>query len=151
MFITHTPIGKIGFKIEDEKVVEIHLTASGKTSAPKTPVENIIVATLANYFNQATVEIDLPFELRCTAFQKRVYLQLQKIPAGQTTTYGALAKKLKSHPRAVGQALRANPLPLLFPCHRIIGINGLTGFSGQTQGRAMAIKQHLLEHEGAKI
>lgn len=64
-----------------------------------------------------------------TLFQQRLRKALLEIPFGETRTYGELAKVLKSAPRAVGQSLGANPLPIMIPCHRIVAANGLGGFA----------------------
>lgn len=84
-----------------------------------------------------------------TNFQKRLFNFVIKIPKGKVTTYGELAKVLKTSPRAVGQALKANPFPVKIPCHRIVksdgGLGGYFGKSGSSR------KRKLLEGEGIKI
>lgn len=82
-----------------------------------------------------------------TEFQLNTWHALDNIPMGKTLTYADLAKKLNSHPRAIGQALKRNPLPLLYPCHRVISKTGIGGFAGETQGKLIKIKQWLLNHE----
>jgi methylated-DNA-[protein]-cysteine S-methyltransferase len=82
-----------------------------------------------------------------TDFQKRVWSELQKIPVGKVVTYGDLAKKLKTSPRAVGNACRANPILIIIPCHRVVGKNSLGGFSGQRAGKWLQIKEQLLKYE----
>jgi methylated-DNA-[protein]-cysteine S-methyltransferase len=79
---------------------------------------------------------------RLSPFQKKVYYEISKIPPGFTKTYGEVARKLNTSPRAVGQALKKNPFPLLIPCHRIVSSQGIGGFS---QGRL--IKEKLLNFE----
>ena len=82
-----------------------------------------------------------------TPFQRRVWAALRAIPAGETTSYGALARLLDAPgaSRAVGLANGANPIGIVVPCHRVIGADGsLTGFGG-----GLARKQWLLQHEGA--
>lgn len=87
-----------------------------------------------------------------TKFQTRVYNLLKKVPKGKVTTYGALAKKLKSSPRAVGQALKVNPYWPKVPCHRVINSDGsIGGFKGRTKGKAIQEKITLLKKEGVKI
>jgi methylated-DNA-[protein]-cysteine S-methyltransferase len=83
-----------------------------------------------------------------TAFQHRVWRALRTIPPGQVRTYGELARSLASGPRAVGNAARANPWPVVVPCHRLVASQGLGGYGGATQGRGLAIKRWLLAHEG---
>lgn len=87
-----------------------------------------------------------------TPFQKKVYSLLKKVPKGKVTTYGALAKKLKSSPRAIGQAMRANPFAPRVPCHRVIKSDGnIGGFRGRIKGKAISEKIRLLRKEGVKI
>ena len=83
-----------------------------------------------------------------TDFQQRVWRALKEIPPGEVRTYGELARSLGSGPRAVAAACRANPWPLLIPCHRIVGSNGEGGYCGYTEGPYLAIKRWLLTHEG---
>ena len=79
-----------------------------------------------------------------TAFQRKVWRQLDRIPCGQTQTYAELAQQLGTSPRAVGRAVGSNPWLLMRPCHRVIGANGqLTGYAG-----GLARKQALLAFEG---
>ncbi len=104
---------------------------------------------LQAYFAGELTQFDLRFELQGTPFQKKVWQTLATIPIGQTRTYGWLAKAVGSPKasRAVGAANGANPLPVILPCHRIIGANGkLTGFGG-----GLPTKKFLLELEGVKL
>ena len=87
----------------------------------------------------------LPLDLQGTAYQQRVWQALQKIPAGETRNYGQLAAELDSHPRAVASACARNPVGLLVPCHRVIGVNG--ALSGYRWG--LQRKSALLRAEGA--
>jgi methylated-DNA-[protein]-cysteine S-methyltransferase len=80
-----------------------------------------------------------------TPFQARLRQTLLAIPRGETKTYGELAGMLHSSPRAVGQALGANPLPILIPCHRVVAAGGLGGFGG-----GLEWKQHLLNLESVR-
>jgi methylated-DNA-[protein]-cysteine S-methyltransferase len=92
---------------------------------------------------------ELPLAPRGTVFQRQVWALLADIPWGRTTTYGALAHKLgkPGSTRAVGAANGANPLPIVLPCHRVIGADGsLTGFGG-----GLAAKRWLLAHEGHRF
>jgi methylated-DNA-[protein]-cysteine S-methyltransferase len=88
---------------------------------------------LAEYFSGERKEFDLPLSLAGTEFQVSVLEALQEIPYGETTSYGAIAKKIgrPKAMRAVGAANGRNPIPIIVPCHRVIGISGdLTGFGG---------------------
>ena len=82
-----------------------------------------------------------------TPFQLRVWRALMNIPAGQPTTYGALARQLGTAARAVGQACGSNPLPILIPCHRVVAASGLGGFMHASTGAPLDVKTWLLAHE----
>jgi methylated-DNA-[protein]-cysteine S-methyltransferase len=102
---------------------------------------------LEEYFEGQRQEFDLPLDPRGTDFQRRVWQRLRSIAYGETTTYGALARELgdPGASRAVGLANGSNPLPIVIPCHRVIGADGsLTGFGG-----GLPVKQALLELERA--
>jgi methylated-DNA-[protein]-cysteine S-methyltransferase len=82
-----------------------------------------------------------------TPHQNKVWAELLKIPLGSTLTYSGLAKKIGSAARAVGNACRNNPYTLLIPCHRVVSVNGMGGYSGHRHGEYMKIKEKLLAYE----
>jgi len=91
------------------------------------------VAQLEEYFAGKRRTFDLPLAPRGTAFQRSVWKALTKIPYGETASYGEIARRIgqPTASRAVGLANGANPLPIIVPCHRVIGADGsLTGFGG---------------------
>ena len=105
------------------------------------------IRQLDEYFAGERKEFDLPLSLEGTEFQLLVLEELKQIPYGETTSYGDIAKRIgrPKAVRAVGAANGRNPLPIVVPCHRVIGSDGsLTGFAG-----GLALKQLLLEMEGA--
>jgi O-6-methylguanine DNA methyltransferase len=106
-----------------------------------------IVSQLHEYFSGSRRLFGLPLDVRGTAFQRAVWSQVVRIPYGATATYGGIAQlvgKAKAS-RAVGNALGANPLPIVIPCHRVIGSGGsLVGF-----GAGLDVKEALLRLEGA--
>jgi methylated-DNA-[protein]-cysteine S-methyltransferase len=105
-------------------------------------------AQLRAYFAKELTQFDLLLKLNGSTFQIEVWNLLREIPYGETTSYGAMAARLgqPTASRAVGAANGANPLPIVLPCHRVIGSDGsLTGFGG-----GIATKQFLLNHEGAR-
>lgn len=85
--------------------------------------------------------------LKGTEFQKRVWRALCAIPPGTTKTYGELAKQLNTSPRAIGNACRKNPLPIIIPCHRVVAKNSLGGYAGARIGNLLEIKKWLLRYE----
>jgi len=105
------------------------------------------VVQLGEYFAGERRRFDLPLAPRGTDFQRQVWRALTEIPYGKTVSYGDLARHIgkPNAPRAVGLANGANPLPIIVPCHRVIGADGsLTGFGG-----GLPIKRRLLALEGA--
>jgi len=90
--------------------------------------------------------------MRITRFQKKVYELVRRVPRGRVTTYSAIAKKLNTSPRAVGQALKKNPDTPRSPCHRVINNDGtIGGFKGRTKGKTIQEKTRFLRREGIII
>ena len=109
------------------------------------PVLDAAIAQLEEYFAGARKAFDLPLDLAGTAFQRRAWLELAAIPYGATRSYGAQAQRLgrPGAARAVGAANARNPLPIVLPCHRLVGARGaLTGFAG-----GLEVKRALLAYE----
>ena len=101
---------------------------------------------LREYFSRMRYEFDLSLDVRGTAFQKAVWAEVARVPYGGTTTYGEIARRTgrPRAARAVGAAVGANPLSILIPCHRVIGVGGaLTGYGG-----GLEVKATLLRLEG---
>jgi len=108
-----------------------------------------VIAQLEAYFAGQLHQFDLPLAPQGTAFQLAVWGHLRQIPYGETISYGELARRIGNPraSRAVGLANGANPLPIIVPCHRVIGADGsLTGFGG-----GLPIKQQLLALETAAV
>ena len=104
------------------------------------------LAQLHEYFSRARQAFDLPLDVRGTAFQRAVWTEISRIPYGTTTTYSQIAEHIgrPKAARAVGAAVGANSLPILIPCHRVIGAGGsLTGYGG-----GLEMKAGLLRMEG---
>ncbi|HMA45123.1 MAG TPA: methylated-DNA--[protein]-cysteine S-methyltransferase, partial [Gemmatimonadales bacterium] len=102
---------------------------------------------LDDYFARRRAVFDLPLAAAGTPFQQRVWRALRQIPFGATESYAGLARRLgaPAAARAVGAANGQNPIPIIVPCHRVIGADGdLTGFGG-----GLERKRWLLAHEGA--
>lgn len=139
--------GNIRFTIQNDKLTQLEFLAA-KSNPPQDSLSKKIFSELQQYFKNPKHRFNVSFELTGTDFQKNVWKALQQIPVGQTLTYGELAKKLKTSPRAIGQACRTNPIPIIIPCHRIVAANHLGGYSGEQEGKRMNIKKWLLQHEG---
>lgn len=113
------------------------------------PLLEEIGRQLRAWFADTAYAFSLPLGQARTPFQQRLRTALCKTHSGETFTYAELAKQLHSAPRAVGQALGSNTLPLIVPCHRIIsaGRNRLTGFNHASEGTMLLLKAWLLERE----
>ena len=109
-----------------------------------------VARQLREYFDGARREFDLPLSPEGTEFRRRVWEALRAIPFGETRTYRDVAEAVGCRAaRAVGQANRHNPLPIVVPCHRVLAVGGLGGYSGQTgEGASIDTKRWLLRHEG---
>lgn len=148
--ILATPLGPLGVRVVDQGVTEIRfLPEDTPLRDPEVPLAEVVARQLAAYFGDPKQPFDLPLASRGTPFQERVWRALEAIPPGQTRTYGELARQLGTGPRAVGGACRANPCPILVPCHRVVAARGAGGYAGARTGPWPAIKHWLLTHEGS--
>jgi len=144
--IIKTPLGNIRICISRGAVTALDIDTD---QTAQCEVDTEAAKQLRDYFESADCKPNIPIKAQGTAFQQRVWQALCDIPSGTTLTYGELAKKISSSPRAVGQACRKNPIPIFIPCHRVVSASGLGGYAGKTSGKQMAIKRWLLEHERA--
>jgi len=142
----HSPVGDLSLSEEDGALVALDW-GWGRDQTP-TPLLKEAVRQLNAYFDGKLTGFDLPLAPFGTAFQKRVWQQMRKIPYGKTRTYGALAEKLKSGARPVGTACGRNTIPIIIPCHRVIGTATLGGYSG---AGGLDTKVALLRLEGVEI
>jgi methylated-DNA-[protein]-cysteine S-methyltransferase len=148
--VVDTPIGPLGLVASDTGLESVLFDARRIRPEGRSRVLDDAVSQLEGYFAGDLVTFELPLELDGTEFQRHCWLALASIPYGQTVSYGEQARRLGLGPesaRAVGAANGQNPLPIVLPCHRVIGADGsLTGFGGGLQ-----VKRFLLEHEGALL
>ena len=148
--VLDTPIGPLGLVASDTGLRSVLFDGGGVGREGSSPILDAAAQQLERYFAGELVEFDLPLELEGSEFQRRCWLALATIPYGQTVSYGVQARRLGHGPdaaRAVGAANGQNPLPVVLPCHRVIGADGsLTGFGG-----GLHRKRFLLEHEGALL
>jgi methylated-DNA-[protein]-cysteine S-methyltransferase len=145
-----TPIGRLGLVGSDRGLSNVRWSARGLDLDGGCAILDEAAAQLEAYFAGELTAFDVPLDLAGTEFQEQCWLALATIPYGQTVSYGEQARRLGFGPetaRAVGTANGQNPLPLVLPCHRVIGADGsLTGFGG-----GLHLKRFLLEHEGALL
>lgn len=133
--IFESPLGELTLVADPDGVLRrlyFPGTAPALPAADHDP-ESLTATTgqLEQYFAGERTAFDLDLELAGTPFQRSVWDALRSIEYGTTTTYGALARALEAQPRAVGAAVGATPIPIIVPCHRVIGSDGsLTGYGG---------------------
>ncbi len=150
-FVMHSPVGYLYIETCDDTVTGLEYNTRKRPGhKPLTKQQSKIKKHIQAYFLNNT-KFNLNLELNGTQFQKKVWAVLQKIPAGKVKTYGDVAKQLNSSARAVGNACRANPIPLIVPCHRVVAKTGIGGFSGKTNGSSIDRKRWLLTHEGVSL
>ena len=141
-----SPVGPLTITAEGGVITAVDFCA-GDGLRPNTGVLAEAARQLTEYFSGERREFDLPLAPSGTPFRLRVWQAMQAIPYGQTRSYGDLARALDSAPRAIGGACGANPIPLVIPCHRVVGAGGaLGGFSG---GAGCDTKRQLLALERA--
>jgi methylated-DNA-[protein]-cysteine S-methyltransferase len=111
------------------------------------PLLETALRQLHEYFDNDRRSFELSLDPGGTDFQRRVWQAILRIPFGETVSYGELARRVGGAPRAVGGAVGANPIPIVIPCHRVLGADGsLTGYGG-----GLRMKVWLLRHEGALL
>jgi len=149
LYFYDTMIGQLGIEEHENKISAIYFENEQKQNIEQKTVETKIIKETAKqikaYFKGELKKFTVDFSLNGTEFMRRVWLELIKIPYGQTASYGEIAKRVGCEKgyRAVGLANNRNPIPIIIPCHRVIGANGsLTGFRS-----GLHIKQQLLDLE----
>jgi methylated-DNA-[protein]-cysteine S-methyltransferase len=151
-----SPVGPLLIAGDANAIHFIHFPRDGRavkpqtgwTESPRGPVSGAL-RQLREYFAGKRIEFDLPLAPEGTEFQRNVWRRLQEIPYGETISYGELAKRIGNPKasRAVGAANGQNPIPIVIPCHRVIGANGkLTGFGG-----GLPTKEALLALEARQL
>ena len=143
--LIQSPIGPLTLRSERGALIAILFGDQRIGLSEKDPLLEQAEAELAEYFAGSRKIFTVPVRLSGTDFQMKVWAALQEIPYGETATYGEIARRIGRPKacRAVGTANHNNPIPIVVPCHRVIGADGgLTGYGGGLQ-----IKSYLLELE----
>lgn len=141
-----TPWGKLEVAHDEHFVFNTAFTQKNGT-----PAQSNLAKTIGNeleaYYADPQHRFQLQLKPQGSVYQQKVWNALLVIPVGRTLTYGELAMKLQSSPRAVGQACKRNPLTLFIPCHRVVGKNNLGGYMGNPA--SLSYKEALLAHESS--
>jgi len=138
-----TRFGPLTMTEEDSAIVRVAWDGAGRDD---TPLLAEAARQLRAYDAGALQVFDLPLRVLGSNFLREVCREMSAIPFGETVTYGDIAKALGQSAQAVGSACGGNPIPVIIPCHRVMGAKGLTGFSGKG---GVETKVALLRHEGA--
>ena len=138
----NTPLGPLALASDRDRLTGIGFgrARDGDSDALLAEAARQFIA----YFSGKLRVFDLPLAPAASPFQERVRAAMLAIPYGGRAAYGQLAVAIGSAPRAIGQACGRNPLPIVVPCHRVLGADGIGGYSG---GAGLATKQWLLDHE----
>lgn len=142
-----SPVGLLGIHVEDGRLNAIDYLKQAQPHAPRHGLAAECARQLRAYFTEPGFDFDLPLSLHGTDYQQRVWHALQRIRSGSVMCYGELAERLSSGARAIGSACRANPVPIVIPCHRVVAANGPGGYSGAVKGVNLDRKLWLLQHE----
>jgi methylated-DNA-[protein]-cysteine S-methyltransferase len=144
-----TPFAVLGIRTSGACLTDIaYLPKGAATLEPLDRFTARVCRQIERYLDDPAFRFDLPFAYRGTEFQCRVWRAISGIPSGRTLTYLGIAKQLGTAPRPVGGACGANRIPLVIPCHRVLGSNGIGGFMHARGGFPLEVKRWLLRHEG---
>ena len=144
-----TPFAVLGIHTAGESLTHIeYLPKGAATLDPLDRLAERVCRQIERYLDDPEYRFNLPFGYRGTDFQCRVWRAIGAIPSGRTQTYLDVARQLRTAPRPVGGACGANRIPLVIPCHRVVGSGGIGGFMHARRGPGIEIKRWLLRHEG---
>ncbi len=140
----NSPLGPLSVTSNGTVITGLHWRAADVDT--NTPELDEAVAQLTAYFDGRLKVFDLPYHVEGSDFQRAVCDTIYAIPLGETVTYGELAERCGASAQAAGNACGANPIPIIIPCHRVLGASSLGGFSGCG---GVETKVWLLRHENA--
>ena len=149
--VVPAPFGAVEIETDGERVTALRLVQTARAMRPANELAAAAAAQVQRYFTDPTASFTLPLAVHGSEFQCAVWKEIAAIPTGETRRYGDLAAALHAPARSVGQACGDNRLPIVIPCHRVVGATGLGGFAHSKNGHAITIKRWLLEHEGALV
>jgi len=143
------PFGGIEIESDGESITGLRFVPQVRAIEPAHELAARAAMQLAAYLADPHAIFDLPLKVRGTQFQRQVWQAIAEIPCGATRSYGEIASELQIPARAIGQACGDNRLPVVIPCHRVIGADSLGGFAHSKGGFELTVKRWLLEHENA--
>lgn len=143
------PFGGIEIESDGESITGLRFVQRVRAIAPAHELAARAAMRLAAYLADPHAIFDLPLKVCGTEFQRQVWQAIAEIPCGATRSYGEIASELQIPARAIGQACGDNRLPVVIPCHRVVGADSLGGFAHSKGGFELTVKRWLLEHENA--
>ncbi len=148
-----TPFAVLGIRTRGDALIAVeYLPLNERAQRPTDRLAVEVVRQIGRYLADPAFRFSLPLAPTGTPFQRSVWREIDRIPVGESRTYGEIARMLRTGPRAVGNACGANPIALVTPCHRVVGSRGaLGGFGGTSAGDPLLIKRWLLLHEGYRF
>ena len=146
--IFNTPWGSLKVAHDEQHVHQSHFVENCATKL-HTPFCEKINLELTQYFQNPKHRFQLSLNPKGSAFQQQVWNTLLVIPVGRSFTYGELAQRIQTSPRAIGQACKTNPITIFIPCHRVVAKEHIGGYMGEA--KALRLKRALLQHEGVLV
>ena len=144
------PFAVLGVRTIGKRLVRIdYLPRVAAPLKPQTPFAREVCRQLKAYLKEPNFDFDLTFDYDGTDFQTKVWKAVRSIPVGSVLSYQQVARRIGSAPRPVGTACGANHIPILIPCHRVVGSRGIGGFMNARRGAAIDVKRWLLHHENS--
>jgi len=143
------PFGGIEIESDGVWITALRFVKQPRIVEPADALAVRAASQVRSYLANPRTVFDLPLKIGGTEFQRQVWDAIAAIRCGTTRSYGEIASELDAPARAVGQACGDNRLPVVIPCHRVIGASGIGGFAHSRNGFELSVKRWLLEHENA--
>lgn len=148
-----TPFAHLGLRVIDNRLAAIDFISATQEIEPDDAFSADVRERIRQFLDDplAHKRLAIPCLLTGTPFQRSVWKALNRIPVGSVVTYGEMARRLGTSARAIGNACRSNPIPVVVPCHRVVSAAGAGGYAGDTGGDMIRFKTWLLQHEGVVL
>jgi len=151
-FFYQSPIGEIRIDWNDKGIFHSEICSGVADIRLLSLEEDIdIKKDFDAYFADGKYQFQTKVNPIGTMFQLQVWQALLQLRVGDVVTYGSLAKMLSTSAQAIGNACRTNPLAIMVPCHRVVSLNGIGGYYGESSGVRIDAKRWLLQHEGIDV
>jgi methylated-DNA-[protein]-cysteine S-methyltransferase len=143
----HTPVGLLAIHMRGKLLCKLEWLLTPPADTEHVELPTALEQQFKQYWHTGKFTMPTALLQQGTEFQQKIWHALYQIPLGQTKTYGELANELDTGSRALANACRKNPFPLIIPCHRVQAKTGIGGYAGASSGKLIKIKAALLKHE----